>query len=191
MSWTQVDEGWGRKAVDYAYLIEVQMWPEYVALLDACGVGDGTRVLDVACGPAYALRIARDRGAVVSGIDASPRLIKVALARTPDGDIREGDMFDLPWEDASFDVVTSFRGIWGGCEERARRSRTGVPAGRPCRAQLLGQSQAHGGLSPLQAVRSGRGPRLRAREGDVEHRVGGRRGADDRATPASCPARGG
>ena len=28
-------------------------------------------------------------------------------------DIRVGDMHALPWDDASFDVVTSFRGIWG------------------------------------------------------------------------------
>jgi SAM-dependent methyltransferase len=131
MTWTQVDEGWGRKAVDYAYLIEAQMWPEYVTLLDACGVEDGTRLLDVACGPAYALAIARDRGAVVSGIDASPRLVKVALARTPEGDIRVGDMFELPWPDASFDVVTSFRGIWGGCEDAlAEAVRVCRPGGR-------------------------------------------------------------
>jgi len=116
MSWEQVDEGWGRKAVDYAYLIEAQMWPEYLALLDACGVASRTRVLDVACGPSLALRLARDRGADVAGIDASLRLVKVALARTPEADVRVGDMFALPWEDASFDVVTSFRGIWGGCE---------------------------------------------------------------------------
>jgi SAM-dependent methyltransferase len=26
-------------------------------------------------------------------------------------------MFELPWEDGSFDVVTSFNGIWGGCQQ--------------------------------------------------------------------------
>jgi SAM-dependent methyltransferase len=25
-------------------------------------------------------------------------------------------MFDLPWDSESFDVVTSFNGIWGGCQ---------------------------------------------------------------------------
>ena len=32
---------------------------------------------------------------------------------TPNADIRVGDMHALPWDEASFDVVTSFRGIWG------------------------------------------------------------------------------
>jgi SAM-dependent methyltransferase len=37
----------------------------------------------------------------------------VARDRSPDADIRVGDMNALPWSPASFDVVTSFRGIWG------------------------------------------------------------------------------
>jgi alkylhydroperoxidase family enzyme/SAM-dependent methyltransferase len=53
------------------------------------------------------------RGATCAGIDASPRLIAVAQDRVPQADIRVGDMHALPWDDASFDAVTSFRGIWG------------------------------------------------------------------------------
>jgi SAM-dependent methyltransferase len=53
------------------------------------------------------------RGAACSGIDASPRLVAVAKDRNPGSDIRVGDMNALPWDPASFDVVTSFRGIWG------------------------------------------------------------------------------
>ena len=53
------------------------------------------------------------RGATVAGIDASPRLLAIARDRNPDGDLRVGDMQALPWGDGSFDVVTSFRGIWG------------------------------------------------------------------------------
>ncbi len=116
LSWSQVDQGWGRRAADYAYLLEAQMWPEYLELLDACKVEAGSAVLDVACGPGLALQIARSRGATVAGIDASPRLLTIASARVPDADVRVGDMFALPWPDAAFDVVTSFRGIWGGCE---------------------------------------------------------------------------
>jgi SAM-dependent methyltransferase len=37
----------------------------------------------------------------------------VARFRSPECDIRVGDMHDLPWGDGTFDVVTSFRGIWG------------------------------------------------------------------------------
>jgi SAM-dependent methyltransferase len=76
-------------------------------------VGDGDRLLDVACGSGLALELARLRGAVVAGIDASTRLVAVARDRNPSGDIRVGDMRALPWDDATFDVVTSFRGVWG------------------------------------------------------------------------------
>jgi SAM-dependent methyltransferase len=131
MSWMQVDEGWGRKAVDYAYLFEAQMWPEYIELLNACGVDESTRMLDVACGPGLAVRLAHERGALVAAIDASPRLVAVARVRTPGADLRVGDMFHLPWPDAVFDVVTSFRGIWGGCEAAlAEAVRVCRPGGR-------------------------------------------------------------
>jgi len=111
--WTVVDEGWGRKAVDFATLSEPGNCREYVAVHHRLGVDAGDRLLDVACGSGLALELARLRGASVSGIDASARLVAVARDRNPDGDIRVGDMNALPWEAASFDVVTSFRGIWG------------------------------------------------------------------------------
>jgi SAM-dependent methyltransferase len=111
--WTVVDEGWGRKAVDFATLSEPGNCREYVAVHHRLGVDAGDRLLDMACGSGLALELARLRGASVSGIDASARLVAVARDRNPDGDIRVGDMNDLPWEAASFDVVTSFRGIWG------------------------------------------------------------------------------
>ncbi len=60
----------------------------------------------------------------MSGLDASAALIDIASARTPDGDFRVGDMFALPFDDDAFDAVTSFNGIWKGCElalEEVRR----------------------------------------------------------------------
>ncbi len=111
--WTLVDEGWGRKAADFAALSEPGNCREYVALHHRLGVDAGDRLLDVACGSGLAIELARIRGATGSGLDASPRLVAVARDRNPGCDIRVGDMHALPWEDASFDVVTSFRGIWG------------------------------------------------------------------------------
>jgi len=110
--WTMADEGWGRKAADFAALSELSNCREYVSMHHRLGVDTGDRLLDMACGAGLALELARLRGAGCSGIDAAARLVAVARDRNPDCDIRVGDMQDLPWEPGSFDVVTSFRGIW-------------------------------------------------------------------------------
>jgi SAM-dependent methyltransferase len=111
--WTAVDEGWGRKAVDFATLSELGNCREYVALHHRLRVDADDRLLDVACGSGLAIELARLRGASCAGIDASSRLVAVARDRNPESDIQIGDMHDLPWPDGRFDVATSFRGIWG------------------------------------------------------------------------------
>jgi SAM-dependent methyltransferase len=111
--WRGVDEGWGRAAADFATLSEPANCREYVAVHHLLEVGDGDRLLDVACGSGLAIELAGLRGAVCAGIDASTRLIAIARDRSPDADIRVGDMHALPWDAGSFDVVTSFRGVWG------------------------------------------------------------------------------
>jgi SAM-dependent methyltransferase len=109
---TVVDEGWGRKAVDFATLSEPANCREYVALHHMLGVDNGDRLLDVACGPGLAIELAPVRGADCAGIDASARLVAVARDRSPRADIRVGDMYALPWDDGGF-TGRSFRGIWG------------------------------------------------------------------------------
>jgi SAM-dependent methyltransferase len=111
--WTLVDEGWGRKAVDFSTLSEPANCREYVYVHHRLGVDTPDRLLDMASGSGLAIELARLRGASCSGIDASARLVAVARDRNPGCDIRVGDMNALPWDAASFDVVTSFRGIWG------------------------------------------------------------------------------
>ena len=111
--WRMVDEGWGRRAVDFATLSEPANCREYVALHQHLDVKAGDRLLDVACGAGLAVELAAARGATCAGVDASPRLIDVARDRSPQADLRVGDMHAMPWEDDAFDVVTSFRGIWG------------------------------------------------------------------------------
>jgi SAM-dependent methyltransferase len=111
--WTTVDEGWGRKAADFAALSEPGNCREYIFVHHRLCVDTGDRLLDMACGSGLAIELARLRGASCAGIDASPRLVAVARDRNPECDIRVGDMNALPWDPASFDVVTSFRGIWG------------------------------------------------------------------------------
>ncbi len=129
--WAGVDEGWGRKALDFATLSEPGNCREYVALHQHLGVGPGDRLLDVACGSGLALELARARGASCAGIDAAGRLVAVARDRNPGSDVRIGDMNQLPWEDDSFDVVTSFRGIWGTTPEAIIEARRVLrPGGR-------------------------------------------------------------
>ena len=129
--WQIVDEGWGRKAVEFATLSEPTNCREYVTMHHRLDVGAGDRLLDVACGSGLAVELATLRGARCAGIDASPRLLAIARDRSPDADLRVGDMNALPWDDRSFDVVTSFRGIWGTTPGAlAEVLRVLVPGGR-------------------------------------------------------------
>jgi len=126
-----VDEGWGRAAVDFSTLSEPSNCREYVALHHALQVDEGDLLLDVACGSGLAIELARLRGASCAGIDASARLVAVAQLRSPQSDIRVGDMHDLPWNDNAFNVVTSFRGIWGTTPDAVTEiSRVLRPGGR-------------------------------------------------------------
>lgn len=117
MGWVESGRVWGERAADWAYLVEPYARQVNDALFDQLGVGPGTRLLDVACGSGYAASVAAGRGARVWGLDASAPLIQIARARTPAGQFRVGDMFALPFADGTFDVVTSFNGIWKGCED--------------------------------------------------------------------------
>ena len=99
---------WGARARDWAQLQERFVWPAQDAVFGGLRITQGVRLLDVGCGAAGADLIARDRGAVVSGLDASPALVAIARERIPEGDFRVGELLDLPWEDDVFDVVVGF-----------------------------------------------------------------------------------
>jgi SAM-dependent methyltransferase len=129
--WRMVDEGWGRRAADFATLMEPAAVREYLHVHRMLGVAPGTALLDMACGSGLALELARVQGAEVAGVDASPRLAAVAALRNPDSRIVVGDMAEPHFPAASFDVVTSFRGIWATTPEAmAQASRVLRPGGR-------------------------------------------------------------
>src|SRR3984957_15153257 len=105
-------ELWGPGARDWADYNEPMCTPFYEAVLDATGVADGTRLLDVGCGGGFALLLAAGRGATVSGLDATVSLLDIARERVPGVSLTVGDLEDpLPYPEAAFDVVTSFNSV--------------------------------------------------------------------------------
>ena len=99
---------WSVNAANWAELHEQHMEPAYRAGLDAAGVGEGTRLLDVGCGAGRAVRLAADRGADITGLDAAPGLLEYARARVPEAEIVQGELQSLPFPDDAFDAVTGF-----------------------------------------------------------------------------------
>jgi SAM-dependent methyltransferase len=84
------------------------------AFYEQLDIPAGCQLLDVGCGSGQlALCAARD-GINVTGIDIAPNLVRRAQARAKAEDLKarfmEGDAEALPFEDASFDVVTSLIG---------------------------------------------------------------------------------
>jgi ubiquinone/menaquinone biosynthesis methyltransferase len=84
-------------------------------LLDLAGVAPGQRALDLACGTGDLAFGAADRGAVVLGLDLTPRMIELARRRSGGQrhDVRwvVGDMTRLPVADASMELVTTGYGL--------------------------------------------------------------------------------
>jgi len=99
---------WGARANDWADIQEGTVRPVYDAVLERTGVTSGARYLDVGCGAGMAAQMAAARGAQVSGIDAADALLDIARRRTPEGDFRNGDLEELPFDAQAFDVVTGF-----------------------------------------------------------------------------------
>jgi SAM-dependent methyltransferase len=102
---------WSAAPRDWAEIAEPVNEPLFAALLDACGVRAGVRLLDVACGSGFACALAAARGAVVGGIDATPELLEIARERVPHGEFVEGGMEELPYDNGSFDVATCVNGF--------------------------------------------------------------------------------
>jgi len=101
-------ELWGARAADWAERQEPTWRPVYATVLARAGVGPGTRLLDIGCGTGGALLVARERGAEPFGLDASRRFVEFARKRLPNARIEVGEMEQLPFADAAFDVVTGF-----------------------------------------------------------------------------------
>jgi SAM-dependent methyltransferase len=104
-------DGWQRVADKYesAWSGLTRLFVRH--LLEATQVTPGSRLLDVACGPGYVAELAHSLGAISSGIDFSPEMIRLAQSRNPAIAFYTGDAQDLEFEDESFDQVVMNFGV--------------------------------------------------------------------------------
>ena len=82
-------------------------------LIQLSGLGDGWRVLDLACGTGDLALLAAQRGGRVYGLDFTPRMIALARGKPQSDDVRwmVGDMSHLPVASGRFDLVTTGYGL--------------------------------------------------------------------------------
>ena len=96
---------------DYPSMVETFLLPLGPRLVEACGIGPGMAVLDVAAGTGNASIPAARAGADVTASDLTPELLEAGRLRAEDEGLAlawvEADAEHLPFEDESFDVVMS------------------------------------------------------------------------------------
>ena len=96
---------------DYPSMVETFLLPLGPKLVDACGIGPGMSVLDVAAGTGNASIVAAERGAKVTASDLTPELFDAGRARAAAAGVEldwvEADAENLPFDDGSYDVVMS------------------------------------------------------------------------------------
>ena len=96
---------------DYPSMVDAFLQPLGPRLVEACGIGPGMTVLDVAAGSGNASIPAAQRGARVTASDLTPELFDAGRARAEAEGVEldwvEGDAERLPFENGSFDVVMS------------------------------------------------------------------------------------
>jgi SAM-dependent methyltransferase len=124
---------------DYPRMVDTFLLPLGPRLIEACGIEPGSRVLDVGSGTGNAAIPAAQRGARVTASDLTPELLDAGRNRPEaaglDIDWVPADAEDLPFDDASFDVVMSSIGVMfaphhqAAADELARVCRPGGTIG--------------------------------------------------------------
>jgi ubiquinone/menaquinone biosynthesis C-methylase UbiE len=101
---------WGSGGQDYDRISEF-VSDVLTHLVNRIAPRAGERFLDVGTGTGWAARLLSSRGATVIGVDIGPGVIEAARTLAPDITFRVADAEALPFEDASFDAVTSTFGV--------------------------------------------------------------------------------
>ena len=96
---------------DYPSMVETFLLPLGPRLVEACGIGPGMKVLDVAAGTGNASIPAAKTGAEVTASDLTPELFDAGRERAKAEGVElewvEADAENLPFEDGAYDVVIS------------------------------------------------------------------------------------
>jgi SAM-dependent methyltransferase len=112
-------ELWGAAAEDWAAIQEGTCRPVYEAVFAKIGVTAATQYLDAGCGAGMATQIAAEHGASVFGLDAAEPLLEIARRRVPAGNYKLGELEQLPFGDATFDLVTGFNSFQYAADPKA------------------------------------------------------------------------
>ena len=100
---------------DYPSMVETFLTPLGPRLVQACALAPGASVLDVAAGTGNASIPAAEAGARVTASDLTPELLEAGRGRAAAAGVEldwvTADAEQLPFEDASFDVVMSAIGV--------------------------------------------------------------------------------
>lgn len=80
-------------------------------LVKLAAVAKGERALDLACGTGDIALAVAARGARVTGLDITPRMLQLAAAKSRAAALLAGDMTSLPFGPQSFDLVTTGYGL--------------------------------------------------------------------------------
>jgi SAM-dependent methyltransferase len=99
--WSDVASGWA------------ELWGSFAApaqeeLIAHCGIGPGTRVLDVGCGSGEFLARLSEVGAEPTGAEPAPAMVAAASVHAP---VVEADAENLPFDEGRFDVVTAVNAL--------------------------------------------------------------------------------
>jgi ubiquinone/menaquinone biosynthesis C-methylase UbiE len=111
---SRYQEQWEINAQAFAQLIDNQGTPHHQEILNPCierllGNVKGKKLLDAGCGEGYLSRYYAAKGAKVTGVDISEKLIEISRNLTDEADFDAsflvGDVCDLDIHDNSFDLI--------------------------------------------------------------------------------------